>query len=240
MTDYDPRIVDLYDEDNPDGPDHDFYRFLADEREAQTILDLGCGTGILTVTLAKGLRKVVGIDPSSAMIRFARNRSGAEHVTWIEGDSSSVPSEQFDYVIMTGNVTQHIQDSDWMSTLHDLRRCMQAGSTLAFESRNPLARAWEDWTSADRARRETRHGTLEEWMDVELVDDRAVRLVAHNRFVRTDTTVTEEQLLMFRSRKEIERHLRAAGFEIEAVYGDWAMTLFDESAQVMVFVARPR
>lgn len=27
--DYEPRIVDLYDEDNPDGPDHDFYRALA-------------------------------------------------------------------------------------------------------------------------------------------------------------------------------------------------------------------
>ena len=50
---YDPRIVDLYDLDNPDGPDHDFYRALADSRDARSILDLGCGTGILTVTLPK-------------------------------------------------------------------------------------------------------------------------------------------------------------------------------------------
>lgn len=150
VTDYDPRIVDLYDEDNPDGPDHDFYRSLVKEREAQTILDLGCGTGLLTVTLARDSRKVIGIDPSSAMISFARDRPGANQVTWIEGDSSSVPDEQFDFAIMTGNVAQHIQDSDWMSTLHDLRRCMQVDSTLAFESRNPTARAWEEWQSDDR------------------------------------------------------------------------------------------
>lgn len=33
--DYDPRIVDFYDEDNPDGADHDYYRSLAQRRNAQ-------------------------------------------------------------------------------------------------------------------------------------------------------------------------------------------------------------
>lgn len=35
MPDHDPRIVALYDEDNPDGPDHDWYRLLADEIDAR-------------------------------------------------------------------------------------------------------------------------------------------------------------------------------------------------------------
>ncbi len=51
LNDYDSRIVDLYDGDNPDGPDHDFYRRLADERAASRILDLRCGTLIDTATL---------------------------------------------------------------------------------------------------------------------------------------------------------------------------------------------
>ena len=33
--DYDPRIVGFYDEDNPDGADHDYYRSLAYWRNAQ-------------------------------------------------------------------------------------------------------------------------------------------------------------------------------------------------------------
>ena len=33
--DYDPRMVDFYDEDNPDGADHDYCRSLANRCNAQ-------------------------------------------------------------------------------------------------------------------------------------------------------------------------------------------------------------
>lgn len=238
VTDYDPRIVDLYDIDNPDGPDHDFYRALADSREARTILDLGCGTGMLTVTLAGQDRKVTGLDPSPVMLAFARARDGAERVEWHVGDSAAAPAEHFDLVVMTGNVAQHIPDTDWTRTLRDLRARMRPGSTLSFETRNPAAREWETWSSNDRSSRETPHGTLTEWMDVDLIDERIVRFHAHNYFAATDETVTETQSLVFRGREEIEADLLGAGFDVEAVNGDWAGTPFKETARLMIFVAR--
>lgn len=60
----DARLAAVYDVDNPDGPDHDFFRALADEVSATRIVDLGCGTGILTVTLTRDDREVTGIDPA--------------------------------------------------------------------------------------------------------------------------------------------------------------------------------
>lgn len=240
MTDYDPRIVDLYDEDNPEGPDHAFFRALADERRAHVVLDLGCGTGMLTVRLATGNRTVVGVDPSPTMIAFARDRPGAQRAEWVVGDSSSVPRAQFDFAVMTGNVAQHIPDPDWTRTLSDLRSSMSVGGTLAFDSRNPSARAWEGWAAPDRTSRDTQHGPLVEWMYAELVDDRTVQITAHNLFTRTGDTVTIREALKFRSLAEIERDLRAADFDIEAVYGDWFRSPFDDSAPVMVFVARAR
>ncbi|NUL43847.1 class I SAM-dependent methyltransferase [Cellulosimicrobium funkei] len=240
MTDYDPRIVDLYDIDNPDGPDHDFYRALADAREARTVLDLGCGTGMLTVTLAGRDRRVMGLDPSPAMLTFARARNGAERVEWVVGDSSDAPAEYFDLVVMTGNVAQHIPDTDWARTLRDLRARMRPGSYLAFETRNPAVREWGTWSSEDPTSRETPHGTLTEWMEVELVDERIVRFRAHNHFAANGETVTEEQSLVFRGRAELEADLRRAGFDVETVHGDWAGTPFEETARLMIFVARAR
>lgn len=240
MIDYDSRLVDLYDQDNPDGPDHDFYRALADERHAKSVLDLGCGTGILTATLVRDDRTVVGVDPSAGMVTYARRRPGASSVTWILGDSRSIPDVQFDYTVMTGNVVQHILGTDWDRTLRDIRSSLVAGGTLAFESRNPAARAWEEWGSSPRTTRETPGGALVEWADVRELGDGVVEIAFHNLFVEANETVTETLRLAFRERNLLEDQLRDAGFDVEAVYGDWQRTPFTAQSPLMVFVARAR
>ncbi len=48
----DPRLVALYERDNSRGADTDFYLQLATDIEAHKVLDLGCGTGLLTRALA--------------------------------------------------------------------------------------------------------------------------------------------------------------------------------------------
>lgn len=234
--DYDPRIVDLYDLDNPDGPDHDYYRSLA--ADAARILDVGCGTGILTATLPAPGRRVVGLDPSPAMLAYARSRPGAEQVTWIDGDTRALPEERFDLILMSGNVAQHILRGDWERTLRDLRAVAAPGATLAFESRNPDARAWESWVQETPSVRDTVHGPLAEWSEVEERTDGVVLLRAFNRFEDTGETVVVEEVLVFRSRDEIEADLCAAGFEVVAVWGDWQRTPFD-GRRLMVFEARP-
>lgn len=247
MADYDERIIALYDLGNPDGPDHDFYRSLAARCEAKAVLDLGCGTGILTVTLAAGGRRVVGVDPSPAMLNYARRRPGAPGVEWITGDSRAIPHGFFDLAVMTGNVAQHVPEADWARTLRDVRTSMAEGGMLSFESRNPQARAWEGWGSGERTTRETPMGPLTEWAEVELVDEvlgdgNTVRLREHHVFERQESTVVTDQTLHFRSRAKIEADLRASGFEVEAVYGDWTCGSLDapreRTAQIMVFVAR--
>lgn len=138
-------LVAIYDHDNPDGADHNFYRHLAHTTEAQGIADIGCGTGILTVTLVGQGRAVTGIDPSATMLAYARARPGSGQVTWVEGTSSALEVCASDLVLMTGNVAMHIIGEDWQHTLQDIAEALTAGGTLAFEVRNPLARAWEQW-----------------------------------------------------------------------------------------------
>jgi SAM-dependent methyltransferase len=47
-----------------------------------TLVDLGCGTGLIAAAAAGDARRVVGVDPSPAMLELARSRSDA--VEWIE------------------------------------------------------------------------------------------------------------------------------------------------------------
>lgn len=236
----DSRLVDLYDIDNPDGQDHDFYRSLADETGASSILDLGCGTGMLTVSLARAGRDVIGIDPSAVMLAFAHARPGGDRVEWIQGDSTAIPRTDFDYAVMTGNVAQHIGRDDWRRTLRDLHRGMKAGGPLAFESRNPLARAWESWSSPERSTRTTPYGSLVEWMAADEITPGTVRIQAFNLFLETGETVVEDFELEFRTLDAIRTDLESASFTVEAVYGDWDRTPFQDDAGMMVIVATAR
>lgn len=55
----DPRLVALYEIENPRGLDTDFYIQLATELNAKLIVDLGCGTGLLTRELAQAGHQVI-------------------------------------------------------------------------------------------------------------------------------------------------------------------------------------
>ena len=72
----DERLVALYDIENARGDDTDFYLGLAAALDARTILDLGCGTGLLTRELAVEGRRVIGVDPAPAMLAVARRGGG--------------------------------------------------------------------------------------------------------------------------------------------------------------------
>ncbi len=235
----DPRLVDLYDIENPPGPDFDFFLHLADELNAQRILDLGCGTGLLTRQLAVAGREVTGVDPAAAMLAYARRQPGAERVAWIEGDSSALGTPAADLVLMTGNVAQvFLDDAGWAATLRNIYAALRPGGHLAFESRNPDDRAWERWNPATTfARLDTPHGPVESWLEVVGVENGRVHFAGHNLFKNSGEVLVVNSTLRFRSHAEISSSLRNAGFTIEQVYGDWAQGPFENTSRMMVFVA---
>ncbi|WP_409484308.1 class I SAM-dependent methyltransferase [Arsenicicoccus dermatophilus] len=133
--DYDAATVAEHDDLNPDGPDHDYFRALADDLAATCITDLGCGTGILTVTLTQPGRTVTGIDPSARMLTYAAAHPGGHRVQWRHGTSEQLPPGQ-DLVLMTGNIAMHILDPHWHTTVCDSAATLRPGGVLAFETRN--------------------------------------------------------------------------------------------------------
>jgi len=236
----DPRLVELYDGDNPRGADTDFYVRLAADLDALRILDLGCGTGVLTRELAVDGRQVIGVDPAPAMLAVARRQPGADQVQWVEGDSGALGTPEADLVLMTGNVAQvFLDDAEWAATLRAIHAALRPGGHLAFESRNPDNRAWERWNrDATYERIDSPFGPMECWLELVSVGNDRVRFEGHNVFAATGEVVVASSELRFRSRAELTDSLISAGFTVEQVYGDWDRGPVTSASRVMVFVAR--
>lgn len=236
----DPRLVAQYDTDNAGRHDTDFYLHLATELKARKVIDLGAGTGVLARDMAAAGREVWAVDPATEMLTYARKQPGADRVTWVNADASGIGDWGADLAVMTGNVAQvFLNDDDWLSTLRHLHAGLRPGGHLAFESRNPLARAWEEWTPENtRGVTQTPHGPLESWLEVQEVRQGKVRMVGRNVFHETGERLDVPSTLRFRTHQEITASLEEAEFKVQEVYGSWLGESFQSDSRVMIFLAR--
>jgi len=231
-----PRLAQLYDPLDPDRSDLDAYVAIADELGARSVLDVGCGTGVLALLLAaRGLR-VVGVDPARASLDVARAKPGADAVRWLEGDATTLPPLRVDLVTMTANVAQvFVTDEDWESTLRGVRDALASGGHLVFETRVPEREAWREWTR-EATFEETDVdgvGRVQTWVDVtEAVGD-TVTFRAFYVFASDGAVLTSDSTLRFRDRATIERTLVAAGFDVVDV-----REAPDRPGRELVFLAR--
>ncbi|GAB3422242.1 class I SAM-dependent methyltransferase [Flindersiella endophytica] len=238
----DTQLVELYDVDNPGGEDHAYYRALADELGARTIVDLGCGTGLLTRSLVQAGRAVYGVDPSWAMLQYARRQPGAEQVTWIDGDARAIaPGLEADLAICTSNAIMHLELEQLRPAFSRLAATLRGGGTLSFETRNPAYREWERWNrEATYGERDTPFGHLKEWLEVTEVDERErgrVVFDAHNVFADGEERVYTSTLF-FREADVFRHELELAGFADIDVRGDWHGSPVGDSSRLLIFRTR--
>lgn len=235
----DPRLAAIYDTLNPPADDTRFYLDLAGETP-QTVLDMGCGTGRLACDLAARGHRVTGADPAKAMLDIARQRPGSDAVTWVESDAVGLSVDmRFDLVMMTGHVFQvFLDDAEVLTALRTLARHLAPGGGLAFETRNPAVREWEEWTPAEtRERLEvTGLGTVDVHYAIASVSGALVTFETHCRFADGDHVIAPSTL-RFMDQRELTAFLAEAGFTDLSWFGDWDRSRFGPTSPEIIVIA---
>jgi SAM-dependent methyltransferase len=238
----DPRLVAIYDTVNAYEPNTQprFYRDLAAELRARSIIDVGCGTGLITCDLAQQGHHLIGLDPAPAMIEAARQRPGGEQVRWIVGDISKLGELNADLAIMSGHVAQFfLTDASWGRALRSMHDALRPGGYLAFETRNPDAREWERWTPDARSNfTDPVVGQIETWVEFGDLQSEVVTCVDHYVIGKTGEELTSAVKLGFRSEAKLRQSVVAAGFEVERLYRDWKRQPITPTSPELILVAR--
>ena len=133
-----------------------------------TVLDAGCGPGIVSAALATQVGRVEGVDLTPAMIALARQRvqsEGLANVRFQVGDMSALPFEDASFDGAVSRYTVHHLDHP-LAALREMVRVTKPGGAIVTLDAVPQASQRDAYDRFER-RRDPSHTTaltLEEWM----------------------------------------------------------------------------
>ncbi|MFB6206581.1 MAG: trans-aconitate 2-methyltransferase [Haloglomus sp.] len=132
---------------------------LLDPATDATVLDLGCGTGDLTATLADQAETAVGIDQSAAMVARARGRH--DEPRFVRGDLRALPVAAADGAL--SNAALHwIPDADQDRVLNEVADALYPGGRFVAEL-GGTGNVASVVRAANEARREHGYDLVDPW-----------------------------------------------------------------------------
>jgi ubiquinone/menaquinone biosynthesis C-methylase UbiE len=101
--------------------------------EPSAVLEIGCGTGSLTLRLADALpgASIVGLDPDSEVLARARAKDAAGRIDWRDGNATHlpIPDGSFERVVAS-LVLHHLTTAEKTAALLEAHRVLKPGGRL--------------------------------------------------------------------------------------------------------------
>jgi ubiquinone/menaquinone biosynthesis C-methylase UbiE len=229
-----------------------------------TVLELGCGTGRVTVPLARAGIDLVGVDRSAPMLeraqqRVARAARGARGNSefsnsriphsalrvphFVRADIRALPFQPraFPMVLAPYGILQSlIRPRDLTAALASVARVIAPGGTFGVDL-VPDVPKWREYRNRVQLRGESNGARLTLVESVRQDARRHLTMFEQRYIERRNGEVREHRFdLTFRtlSVPAMSRQLERAGFTIDAVLGDYRGRPWDDRADVWIILAK--
>jgi SAM-dependent methyltransferase len=241
----DPEIYDLENSDfEPDGP---FILALA-QKLGGPVLELGCGTGRVTIPLAQNGTEVVGVDVVPGMIERAKQKSEGLPIEWVLADVRALQlGRKFRLIFESGSVFHHM-----------LTRADQEAYLARVHEHLEDEGCWVLDLFFPHASRLVSTDTEVDWFTTQRLDGSEIRVSGIDKYdalrqVKTETAYRrwigpdgQEVLrvaplsLRYVFPQEMEALLHYNGFEIVEQYGDVDMRPLTNESSAMIYVCKKK
>lgn len=236
------------------GLDHDveFYANLAEEVEGK-VLELGCGTGRVTIPIARRGIEIVGLDSNSFMLEKGTRKGKmariGDHMQFIEGDMREFHFRgTFSLIIIPYRSFLHLLTvQEQMDTLRNIYRHLPSGGIFALnvfvpkinhlyeEDDKSSTRGIYDIPGSEDRLAVWDFTRFDHYMQIGEIIRQYERLNVKGEVIqRIISPLHIRYVFPF----ELHHLLKLSGFSVVHKYGDFYKTPFGPESQELIIVAR--
>lgn len=214
----------------------------------QPIIELACGTGRLTIPMAKRGFQMVGVDLHEGMLERAKQKAKEQKllIEFLLQDCTKLNlSVKSSLVFMTGNSFQHFLTNEVQDDLvQSVRQHLVEDGIFIFDTRNPLL---HELAAVDEYEQLYSDNNGNQIIEFHREEYNSMTQILHchtdRQIYQGETLIAKEQdgiSLRYSFPLEMERVLKENGFEILQVYGDWDKNELNVKSTSMVYVCKVR
>ncbi len=235
----------IYDGMNTSLADLQFYQRWLPKNKNARILELCCGTGRLTIPIAKDGYDISGVDYTSSMLKQAKTKAAATglEIEFIEADIRSlVLPEKYDLIFIPFNSIHHLyQNEDLFKTLKTVKNHLKPGGLLLLDCFNPniqfmAAGEKEQKEIAEYTTKDGREVLIKEHMQYE--NKTQINRITWHYYINGvfDSIQNLDMRLFFP--QELDSYLEWNGFTIIHKFGSFEEEAFNDNSEKQIFVCR--
>ena len=244
-TDY--KVGDLiYDANIYDGlntflSDLQFYKKWLPKNKDAKILELCCGTGRLTIPIAKDGYNICGVDYTSSMLEQAKVKASGVglDINFIEADIRTLNlQEKFDLVFIPFNSIHHLyKNEDLFKTLMCVRNHLKEGGLFLFDCFNPnihyiVEGEKEQEVIVEYTTNDGRKVLIKQIMHYENATQ--INRIEWHYFINGEFHSIQNMDMRLFFPQELDSYLEWAGFSVIHKFGGFEEEVFDNNSEKQI------
>ena len=235
----------IYDGMNTSLADLHFYKRWMPENKNARILELCCGTGRLTLPIAKDGYHISGVDFSSSMLEQAKLKAAKEglEVEFIESDIRTLDlPEKYDLIFIPFNSIHHLyKNDDLFKAFKVVKDHLKAGGLFLLDCFNPniqliVEGEKEQKAIADYTTEDGREVLIKQTMRYE--NETQINRIEWHYYINGEFNSIQNLDMRLFYPQELDSYLKWSGFKIMHKFGSFEEDVFNDNSEKQIFICQ--
>lgn len=235
----------IYDGMNTDLTDLKFYKKWLPKNKNARILELCCGTGRLTLPIAKEGYNITGVDITYTMLEEAKTKAleaGLE-IEFIQADIRTLDlSEKYDLIFIPFNSIHHLyQNEDLFQAFNAVKNHLKEDGLFLLDCYNPNIQyitegEKEQKTIAEFTTKDGRNVLIKQKMQYE--NKTQINRIEWHYYINNEFDSIQNLDMRMYYPQELNSYLEQNGFTIIHKFGSFGEESFNDDSEKQIFVCQ--